>query len=258
MVTLDEAGRGAPTPLPLPAGSPLAPFVEHAWIQTATPKAAARRVVPDPSGHVVVAVCAGGRIRASVVGARSRFCDVDGGRRFTVGVRFRPGALPSLLRLPASDLTDRGVPLEDVLPGAARGLDRAAAGDAEGCLAALLESLGRRSLVAARRDWRVRALEAAFSRPDRVEGVQVVARRLGLAPRTLRGVVTEQVGLAPSMWLRVRRAHRALELALGDGQPLSRAALAAGYYDQPHMVRDFHALLGETPTDFVARRRRAA
>ena len=33
--------------------------------------------------------------------------------------------------------------------------------------------------------------------------------------------------------------------------------MGAGYFDQPHAIRDFRELTGMTPVEYVARRRRA-
>lgn len=37
----------------------------------------------------------------------------------------------------------------------------------------------------------------------------------------------------------------------------SSEAVGAGYFDQPHAIRDFRELTGMTPVEYVARRRRA-
>ena len=263
MVTLDEAGREAP-PVRRPApGSPLAPWVELVSIQPGRPdasSAARRRVVPDPNPHLVVAALEGGRVRASIVGARTRFCDVDVRRRFTIAVRLRPGVLSRLSRLPASDFVDLGVRLGDVLPDGGAVEDAAAAGDAEACLERMLALLGRRLGGAPPVDWRVAALEDAWRRPGSAPEVAALARGLGVGARTLRATAAAEVGLSPVLWRRIRRLLVALERALGNGAGeagWSRVAAASGYHDQPHMVRDFRALLGETPGAFLGRRRRA-
>jgi len=55
--------------------------------------------------------------------SRRSFCDIDTSRRrFTVGARLRPGALPHLARCAAQDLTDRSLPIEDVFGRAGRAL----------------------------------------------------------------------------------------------------------------------------------------
>ncbi len=78
---------------------------------------------------------------------------------------------------------------------------------------------------------------------------------LGVSPRHLTRRFSVQVGLAPkavARQLRFAAVRRSLE-APGD-RSWTQIALAAGYFDQAHLVRDFRELAGLTPTEFVARR----
>jgi AraC-like DNA-binding protein len=56
--------------------------------------------------------------------------------------------------------------------------------------------------------------------------------------------------VSPTTLLRIARVQRALRLA--DAQPTlrwSRIGALAGYYDQPHLVREFRALVGRLPSE---------
>ena len=63
-----------------------------------------------------------------------------------------------------------------------------------------------------------------------------------------------QVGVAPKAYARVVRFIRATALlrGLGEGHTLADVAMECGYYDQSHFTRDFVALSGSTPGDYVA------
>ena len=73
-----------------------------------------------------------------------------------------------------------------------------------------------------------------------------------------RRLVTErfrhQVGVAPKAYARVLRFSRAAALlrGIGEGRTLADVAVECGYYDQSHFTRDFVALSGSTPGDYVA------
>jgi AraC-like DNA-binding protein len=78
---------------------------------------------------------------------------------------------------------------------------------------------------------------------------------LGVSPRHLTRRFGTQIGLSPkavSRQLRFAAVRRRLQTP--DGRSWTEIALAAGYFDQAHLSRDFRELAGITPTEFVARR----
>jgi AraC-like DNA-binding protein len=247
----------------------LEPWVEHLVVDPRPDlERGAWRIVPDASSHILASFTpgAGGRLgkllRARVVGARSRFVDADVTQRgLTVGVRLRPGALAALAGAPALEVCDRGTPLPEIFgEGGVRAeeeLDTSKnAGEA---LNALVGLLMRQSRRAHGPDWRVRAVERALADPRATLGsdptVGGIADRFGVATRTLRQVSMDAVGFSPRRWLRIRRLFHALEL-VGPGEPRAWASIAlrAGFHDASHLTREFQALLGETPTRWLARR----
>jgi AraC-like DNA-binding protein len=63
-----------------------------------------------------------------------------------------------------------------------------------------------------------------------------------------------QLGITPKAYARLLRFEHATDL-LGEDRPgrsLADVAMAAGYYDQSHLTRDFAALAGITPGAYVA------
>jgi AraC-like DNA-binding protein len=122
----------------------------------------------------------------------------------------------------------------------------------------------------------LRRLDASAARPDpevawawrrlrrsagRV-GVQELADDTGWSRRHLLSRFTAQVGLGPKTAARVLRFHRAARLlapaSVYGGDPASPSpsitdvAAACGYADHAHLVREFHALAGCTPTEYLA------
>ena len=106
---------------------------------------------------------------------------------------------------------------------------------------------------------------SARERRDHVRGalnllrslsVGETARTLGISERRLHHVFSEDVGLSPKQWSRVRRFQRAVG-ALHQGCEMRWAELAAtcGYADQAHFSRDFHSFSGIDPTTYSASRR---
>lgn len=78
---------------------------------------------------------------------------------------------------------------------------------------------------------------------------------LGVSARHLTRRFGSQVGLPPkavARQVRFAAVRRRLETICGD-RSWAEIALAAGYFDQAHLIRDFRELAGVTPTEFLAR-----
>jgi AraC-like DNA-binding protein len=196
----------------------------------------------------------GGGHRLHVVGARTRYTDVDCSRRIlTIGARLRPGALPALFDVAANELTNRSVPAESLVRHAAElalsRLELDPAADTMSHVVSFIERLIARGRCV---DGRASVL-GAIATPDG-RAVRDVAATLGIGERALRSWSAAHLGLGLRRFLRIRRLHTALEHRLSTPSATwSRIAAAAGFADQPHLVRDCHALLGESPGEFFAR-----
>jgi AraC-like DNA-binding protein len=81
--------------------------------------------------------------------------------------------------------------------------------------------------------------------------VSEAARQSGISTRTLERVALEYIGMTPKLVNRVARFERALRRKIEIGSSWTEAAYIGGYHDQMHMIRDFHALAGNTPTQVL-------
>ncbi|TCK22651.1 helix-turn-helix domain-containing protein [Pseudonocardia endophytica] len=80
--------------------------------------------------------------------------------------------------------------------------------------------------------------------------VDDLAAETGWSRRHLLTRFRDQVGLAPKTTGRVLRFERASGLVVAGTSSLADIAATCGYSDQPHLVREFRALAGVTPTAF--------
>ena len=269
MVGLDNAGLGRSALDVRRADAGLDWAIEHTWVQW--PAVLNRsphlhvalqrwRILPDASPHLVMSrarhALGQTRDRISVVGPRSRFAELDQTPRlFSVGVRLRPGVLPPLAGVDASTWRDRACDATSVFGSSAERLRRRVAGEeSPEQIRRHLVAFVARGLKDASRDWRVRATAHALALGSFRPTADTLARRMGVAPRTLRSVLAREVGLGLKMYLRIQRLHAAIHSAL-DPRPVrwSRIAAHVGFADQAHLIREFRALVGETPTRFMAR-----
>ena len=173
------------------------------------------------------------------------------GGTVAVGLRFRTGALPRVLGVPAADLRDARVSLADVAPSLARRLDgplSSTAGPRER-IALIQAAVAHAARDAAPADPVVDGAVAALRRDPHAA---VGALDTGLSERHLRRRFHAAVGYGPKTLARVLRFRRLQ--ALGDQEDnLARLALAAGYSDQAHMTNEVKRLTGTTPRALLHR-----
>jgi AraC-like DNA-binding protein len=84
--------------------------------------------------------------------------------------------------------------------------------------------------------------------------IALIARELGMSHRRLIEVFTRQVGLTPKRFDRIQRFQRALSVTLTSKQRnWTELALDCGYYDHPHLLREFGTFATSTPAELARR-----
>ena len=186
------------------------------------------------------------------------------GAQSGIQVALRPLGARALLGLPAGELAGIDVPAEAVLSRLCSELRfrvLAAAGWPER-FAILDEILLRRmtaGLAGARPDvapevsWAWRQLLTSGGAIRAAE----LAEQTGWSGRHLASRFRAEIGLTPKAAARVIRFHRARRLlaaqaAEGGGYRLADLAVTCGYFDQAHLAREFRALAGCPPSQWLA------
>lgn len=165
-----------------------------------------------------------------------------------VGVRFQPGGLASFTRLPQHELRDALVEPHALFGAAADRLEAALSEDGDpDRRAALLDAFLLRHRRSVPRPY-VRLATLVANAPSVARAATVA----GLSLRTLERAFAEGVGLPPRFYRRVARFDRFVRGVLVDpGRGLGDVALAVGYHDQSHLVRDVTALAGCSPSELT-------
>ncbi|OMC23860.1 AraC family transcriptional regulator [Mycobacterium colombiense] len=175
--------------------------------------------------------------------------------RTIMTIHFRPAGALAFLGCPLGDLENAVIGLDDLWGSSAELLRErlSTAGSAQQRVA-LMEHF----LVGwMRRDhlWpqpRVGSvLRCAELNPSmRVAKAQALS---GLSAKRFNAAFRSEVGLMPKAYLRVRRLQAVLR-ALDTPAPGAAIAADLGYFDQAHLVREFRAFTGITPTQYARRR----
>ncbi|MGH8791959.1 MAG: helix-turn-helix domain-containing protein [Stackebrandtia sp.] len=249
-----------------PSSPALRPFVEHLWYFESTASPGRERVFPSGAAQLLVNLdfdelrsydprdggVAQRSSGAALQGASSRPHVIDAGDlRSIAGVAFRPGGTVPFFDEPADAVRDEladlstlwgrgGAVLPERLTEAPDPHDRIRLLEQ-----ALLERLRRPASPATR---------VALAALDRGTPVAEVADRLGATPRRFAERFAADVGLTPKRFARVRRFQRLLaDVVAREPEDWARLAAEHGYYDQAHMIHDFQAFTGITPTRYRPR-----
>lgn len=209
---------------------------------------AAQRVLPDGCADLICDF-AGTSPRMRWVGTMTRAIEVQaGGRQDLFGIRFVPGGLFPLLGAPLSLLTDDSAEFSALparawrppLDGWCEDRDFVArCRRADASLLAILPQLRLTDTA--------RLLQRLQAEPALPSTTAALADDMGVGMRTLQRRFMEHVGVSPRQHLRWLRFERARQLLQRCDQRPVEVALAAGYSDQAHFVREFRRFAGVTP-----------
>ena len=179
------------------------------------------------------------------------------GAQSGIQVALRPLGARALLGLPAGELAGLDVPAEAVLGGVCAEL-RARALAAPGWperFAILDEILLRRLAATAGPPPEVRFAWRQLLQSGGTARICDLAAETGWSGRYLTSRFRTEIGLTPKAAARVIRFDRARHLLLARaadrGYRLADLAAACGYYDQAHLAREFRALAGCPPSQWI-------
>ncbi len=171
-----------------------------------------------------------------------------GGRSLGMQVNLDPLAARALVALPLHELAHRTVALEEVLdePFLAERLAEACGWDAR---FELLDATLLRRLADARPSrevlWAWRRLRATHGRV----AISALVDELGWSRKRIVARFRDEIGLPPKAVAKLLRFERARELA--GTMPWAELAFECGFYDQSHLINEFHAITGRTPETFL-------
>ena len=241
-----------------PPSATLAPYVKCIWRFESESPGKPDRIVPDGRPELIVhyrapyaEITATGRkiIQPRVLFAgqvatplRVRATGASG----VIGVRFHPHGARAFIGTPMREYTDRRVALD-------AGLAEAAASGSEEAV----ERFVAERIAASRHEpdaLVTRAVERIENASGSVE-IEDLLREAGIGRRQLERRFGDAVGIGPALLASIVRFRRVFDvIERGGPRPWTEAALAAGYYDQSHFIREFRRFVGCTPSDFEAER----
>jgi AraC-like DNA-binding protein len=193
---------------------------------------------------------------AFVVGSHTRpALTAFAGHQHGVQVDLTPEGACALLGGSLRHLTDRAVPVEEVLGrGGAEVVARLADSRSWARRFAVLDHVIGVQQSQARLDPDVRWVWQQLIVSHGKARIEPLVVEIGWSRRHFTRKFEQQIGLQPKAVARLARFEYALELMrrTGDDPSLATVAANAGYFDQAHFNRDFRAFSGCTPTQHLA------
>ncbi|PWA07066.1 AraC family transcriptional regulator [Pueribacillus theae] len=193
--------------------------------------------------------------RGSLIsGPHSDFTVIDtASQASTIGVHFKPGGAFPFLKLPADELHNEHVALDELWGTKATEM-REQLLEAETPVAKfqILEQylMGMMTQASASHPAVVFALRKFLASPHQWK-IADVTEQISLSSRRFIQVFKEEVGLTPKQFCRIQRFQNVLCL-IEDGEQVdwTDIALTSGYYDQAHFIHDFRSFSGLSPTTY--------
>ncbi|MDD8018394.1 MAG: helix-turn-helix domain-containing protein [Bacteroidota bacterium] len=228
-------------------------FVEHYWIVSwdlRDQEPYVTETLPHPSVHCVIE-----HDRSYILGVPtkkfSRRLENQGN---VFGIKFKPGAFHAFIDFPVSDLTDKSLSIIDVFGNDGKKFENTMRSLEENTALVncaeqfLLDRLPGQDENIAVID---RIVHRIISEQD-ITKVDDVVTRCSISKRTLQRLFNTYVGIHPKWMIRRYRFHDAVDqLEHGKTVDLPKLALDLGYFDQPHFIKDFKALIGKSPTEYL-------
>lgn len=172
------------------------------------------------------------------------------GRVESFAIFFQPLGLWQLFRIPASELTNRSYQGCDLLGKELQQIWLLMAESASFAkrVRVVDEYLLRRAATAFGRTSIMNAAQFMFQHQGIVR-IDDVAHHAALSVRQFERRFSDEIGVAPKLFARIMRFQMALDAKVtSPGRSWMNIAHEFGYYDQMHMVRDFHGLSGASPS----------
>ena len=241
----------------------LAPYVKHYWFLTVDSRAqASERIIPN--GQICLMFHRGERLFSSAQNALQPQAFVNGlGTSYTdllysgfidlACVVFQPIGAKAFFEMPLIELSEQNIAVDDLEDTQLMELRNRLfdAPDIPTSVFLIEQFLFRRlSALKTHNLQRINAtLQAVYSGQ---QNITALAQTACLGYKQFKRVFAEYVGANPKDYLRVVRFQKALHtLQTPPAISLTQLTYECGYYDQPHLIKEFKTLSGYTPAEYL-------
>jgi len=242
----------------------LAPYIKHYWFLKIDDisKAQIRTV---PTGQICLMFHRGNRIfsasdntlqpQAFLCGHEKAYNDLEySGSIDMICVVFHPIGAKLFFNMPMNELNGLHVDIYDLGDQHLTDLQKTLKDASSDELCVLLIEQFLLNRIRKLTDYNLKRIHSAIKQ---INLQQTEINRLAecscLSPRQFNRIFTEYVGTGPKEFQRIIRFQRALFIL--QSQPeinMAQLATTCGYYDQPHLIKEFKLFSGYTPVEYIA------
>ncbi|MDB5279713.1 MAG: AraC family transcriptional regulator [Ferruginibacter sp.] len=189
-----------------------------------------------------------------IMGQRSHiYYTRQNGATDLLGVRFKPGGISLLAKMPAADMLNKIVPAGEVLDMAvenwkARLLEKKK--DAERIY--LLDQLITQILKVPTNEWLACNKTVETIRHKDHITVNALCNENEFYYKKLERAFLQNIGYTPKYYQRIVRFNKAIRQMQANQNSLTSICYDCGYYDQSHFIKDFRQFAGTRPKQFQA------
>jgi AraC-like DNA-binding protein len=248
----------------------LSRYIDFIWVANGTAPHRRERVLPNGAIELIFNLGSYHRVVSKVderqseiykecwlAGLQSESIIIEALRETSlIGVRFRPGGAYAFLRFPASEVTDLVLESDEIFGSSLRGLreqllETQTVAQRIGMIEVFL--LSRINL--AFEDPVVSFVLQEISQDTRPKLIRQLSKEIGLSNKQIISRFHRVVGVSPKLLGRILRFQQVLSYTKGSSEvSWTEVAQRCNYYDQAHMIREFHLLTDSTPSDYLQRR----
>jgi AraC-like DNA-binding protein len=174
-----------------------------------------------------------------------------------LGVSFAPGGASSLFRTPVSEIANLTVPLDEFCGGSALALQAEILEAATNSVRFRVLEHYLEELLAVTDSPGHPAVRYALGELQSVREARIadLIGCMGIGQRRFIELFRREVGLTPKLYQRLVRFQQVLT-SIENQRDIEWSDVASlhGYFDQAHLIHDFNAFAGVSPTGYLRRR----
>ena len=246
---------------------PLSRFIELIWAVKGTSNYTREKVLPNGAIELIINLGSFHKVVSRVdhrqfevyreswiAGMQENYILIEALRESDlIGIRFRPGGAYPFFRFPMSEITNRVIESDLILGTPIRDLRQR-----------LLETKGLDQKIRMIEDFLLKRIDPRSEDPlvtyalqqisnnDAQRSIRELSREVGLSNKQLISRFRKMAGVSPKLLARIFRFQSVIS-CVKNQKEVSWAEVAhrCNYYDQSHMIREFHLFSDSNPSNYI-------